>query len=366
MPSSTRNLAIIAAAGSRKTEQIVDAALAATSGRVLITTYTNWNQEQIVRRIEQKAGRVPSHITVMGWFSFLISHCAKPYQQALTKQPLVINGLNFKGQRNRFTKKESLSYFVDRNGDLYRDGVSDFAVSIDKRTNGAVISRLERVFTHIFMDEVQDLVGYDLDLLDLLMASRIQLMLVGDPRQHTFSTNLSRKNSKFQGKGLVDWLKARASRCNIDESTNSYRCCQAICDFADGIYPSLPSTTAVGVSLTGHDGVFQVCASDLRKYIAQYAPITVLRYDKTVDTLGLPAMNIGVVKGSTFDRVVVFPTRPMVQYLLKGHATPLKSPEKLYVAVTRARFSVAFVVTSPLSCSLPICRLEPVALQDAP
>lgn len=364
MPSSARNRAIIAAAGSRKTEQIIDAALATTSGRVLITTYTNWNQEQIIRRIEQKAGRVPRHVTVMGWFSFLISHCAKPYQQALTKQPLVINGLNFKGQRNRFAKKESLSYFVDGNGDLYRDGVSDFAVSVDKRTNGAVISRLERVFTHIFIDEVQDLVGYDLDLLDLLMASRIQLMLVGDPRQHTFSTNVSPKNSKFRGMGIIDWLKARSAKCEIVESTNSYRCCQGICNFADGIYPALPPTTAVNVSITGHDGVFQVCASDLGEYIQQYAPVTVLRYDKTVDTLGFPAANIGVVKGSTFDRVVVFPTKPMLQYLLEGHAAQLKSPEKLYVAVTRARFSAAFVVTSPLSCSLPSYRPKAVPMPD--
>jgi DNA helicase II / ATP-dependent DNA helicase PcrA len=365
MPSSIRNLAIIAAAGSRKTEQVVDAALAATSGRVLITTFTNWNQDQIVRRIEQKAGRVPSHVTVMGWFSFLISHCVKPYQQAITKEPLVVKGLNFKGQRNMYTKKSSPSYFVDREGDLYRDGVSDFAASVNERTNGAVINRLERVFTHIFIDEVQDLVGYDLELLDLLMKSRIQVMLVGDPRQHTFSTNVSRKNSRFRGMGLVDWLKARSGRCQIVESRNSYRCCQAICNFADAIYPTLPSTIAIDVSMTGHDGVFQVCANDLRQYVSRFSPVTILRYDRTYDTLGLPAMNIGVVKGSTFDRIVIFPTKPMMQYLRHGDPSQLKSPEKLYVAVTRARFSAAFVVPDPLPCSVPVYRPETVALQDA-
>ena len=65
---------------------------------------------------------------------------------------------------------------------------------------------------------------------------------------------------------------------------------------------------------------------------------------RSFDTLGLPAMNIGIVKGSTFERVVIFPTRPMKQYLSDGDPSKLKAPESLYVAVTRARYSVAFVV----------------------
>ena len=55
-------------------------------------------------------------------------------------------------------------------------------------------------------------------------------------------------------------------------------------------------------------------------------------------------MNIGVAKGGTHDRIIIFPTKPMLGYLEDGDASKLKSPEKLYVAVTRARFSVAFVV----------------------
>ena len=54
-------------------------------------------------------------------------------------------------------------------------------------------------------------------------------------------------------------------------------------------------------------------------------------------------MNIGVAKGSTFDRVLIFPTNPMRQFLDED-PSKLKAPERLYVAVTRARHSVAFVV----------------------
>lgn len=76
------------------------------------------------------------------------------------REPLVITGLNFKGQRNRFTSKTGIHYFLDGNGAMYRDGVSDFVVELNQKSGGAVVRRLERVYTHVFVDEVQHLVGF--------------------------------------------------------------------------------------------------------------------------------------------------------------------------------------------------------------
>ena len=53
MSSAEDNVAILAAAGSRKTEHIVESALDVTDGCVFRTTYTNENQRQVVSRIEQ-------------------------------------------------------------------------------------------------------------------------------------------------------------------------------------------------------------------------------------------------------------------------------------------------------------------------
>jgi DNA helicase II / ATP-dependent DNA helicase PcrA len=344
MSWNRQNAVILAAAGSRKTECVVEAALAVADGRVLITTYTDENQRHIVRRIEQKVGVVPKHITIMGWFTFLITQCVKPYQRALTGEPFMVRGLNFNGRRNHFTWKTQLRFFLDRNADLYRDGVSDFAVQVNEKTNGAVVERLERVYSHIFIDEVQDLVGYDLDVLDLLLSSRVNLTVVGDPRQHTFATNLSPRNKRYRGAGLVQWFRERDGHCLLETRNYSYRCNQAICDFADMVFPGQPLTESRDVPATGHDGVFTVRANLLPDYVRNHGPATVLRHDKNADTLGLTAMNIGVAKGSTHDRIIIFPTNPMLAYLEDGEASKLKSPEKLYVAVTRARFSVAFVV----------------------
>lgn len=344
MSSVQNNLAILAAAGSRKTEQIVDSALAVQGGMVLITTYTNENQREIVRRIESKVGFLPQHISVMGWFSFLITQCAKPYQSARLGEPLVINGLNFVGVKNRFARKSERRYFLDGNNDLFRDGVSDFVVALNSDSGGAVVRRLESVYSHIFVDEVQDLVGYDLDVLDLLMHSRVSLTLVGDPRQHTLATNVGARNQKYRGVGLKAWFEERSGLCSLEHREISYRCNQAICDFADGVFPEMPRTKSSGVEETGHDGIFYISQARVEEYVREHRNIVILRHDKRVNTQGFHAINIGVSKGSTFDRVLIFPTKPIVSYLKNHDPATLKAPERLYVAVTRARYSVAFVI----------------------
>jgi hypothetical protein len=315
-----------------------------TEGRVLIATYTSENQRQIVRRIEQKAGAVPPNISVVGWFAFLIAQCAKPYQATLVGEPWLLNGLNFKGRRHKFAKKAERRYFVDSNNDMYRDGVSDFVVMLNRRTGGAVVRRLENIYEHLMIDEVQDLVGYDLDVLEMLMKSKIRMTMVGDPRQHTLSTNIGPRNKKYRGPSIINWFGEQASMCDLQHRHISYRCNQPICDFADAIFPDMPRTRSSGVPETGHDGIFYLSPRQVAAYIDAHPNVTILRHDKKADTLKLPSMNIGVSKGSTFDRVMIFPTKPMLEYLKKRDPTRLKAPEKLYVAVTRARFSVAFVV----------------------
>ena len=86
MPSPS-NRAVIAAAGSGKTEYIIGRALEApTFQRVLITTYTTRNCDQIFGRIQTANGCTLPHVSVQGWFSFLINQAARPYQSSVTGQ----------------------------------------------------------------------------------------------------------------------------------------------------------------------------------------------------------------------------------------------------------------------------------------
>jgi DNA helicase-2/ATP-dependent DNA helicase PcrA len=341
MPSPN-NTAVLAVAGASKTQQIIDAALSDGSQRVLITTFTNENLRQIARRIEERAGVIPANIHLLGWYTFLIRDGIRPYQHSVLQEVGLVRGLNFLGKRQMYASKSERRYFIDTNSDVFRDGLADFVCIADAASHGAVINRLEGLYDHIYIDEVQDLVAYDLDVLDLLFQSGVAVTIVGDPRQHTLSTSTAAKNKKYRGSGFAEWLDKRADVCVRVDRVDSVRCNQAICDFASQLFPDLPALRAVGTTTTGHDGVFHVPPMDVLQYYEEHRP-TVLRNSKTTDTHGLPAMNIGVSKGSTFDRVLIFPTKPMRAYLDSGDASKLKAPERLYVAVTRARHSVAFV-----------------------
>lgn len=105
----------------------------------------------------------------------------------------------------------------------------------------------------------------------------------------------------------------------------------------------MAKTTSSNGELTGHDGVFMITRGDVPAYIAQYKPV-ILRHQRTIDTFGPADHQHWVAKGSTYDRVLIFPTKPMLEYLKTKDLAKLPSRHRLYVAVTRARFSVAFVV----------------------
>jgi hypothetical protein len=344
MPSPN-NRVVIAAAGSRKTQLLIEAALAAPANRrVLITTYTRYNCDQIRRRLQEVNGFVAPNVSVMPWFTFLMNQAARPYQSGLTGRIDYAKSLNFEGRHPiGIPRSKPLQYYFDGNANFYRDGVAEFAFRADQATGGRVIRRLELLYHDVYIDELQDMVGYDLEFLDLLFASKIYVTAVGDPRQYTYSTNRSSKNKKFRGHAMVDWLHGRSELCAIETRAESWRCNQEICDWADALYPELPATSSRNEERTGHDGVFRVAHKDVLLYVKKYRP-TILRWNRAANTLGLPAMNIGVSKGGTYDRVLIFPTQPMLQYLQSGDPAGLKAPEHLYVAVTRARHSVAFVV----------------------
>jgi hypothetical protein len=344
MPSPD-NRAVIAAAGSRKTQLVIDAALAAPiKRRVLITTYTRYNCDQIRRRLHAVNGCIPPNVSIMPWFTFLMNQAARPYQSALTGRIDYAKSLNFEGKhRIGIPKSKPLQYYFDGNANFYRDGVAEFAFRANWATGGRVVRRLELLYHEVYIDEMQDLAGYDLELLDLLFGSKIQITAVGDPRQHTYSTNRSSKNKQYRGYAMVDWLRQRSGVCAIETRRESWRCNQEICDWADALYPELPATSSRNQDRTGHDGVFRLSRDDVLLYVEKYRP-TILRWNRSFDTLGLSAMNIGVSKGSTYDRVLIFPTQPMLQYMKSGDPAGLRAPEHLYVAVTRARHSVAFIV----------------------
>lgn len=346
MPS-IKNKVIVACAGSGKTTYIVDEALKLRNKRILLTTYTVENLDQIKAYFIEKKGCVPSNVSIQTWFSFLFQDGARPYQNYMTDRGRV-QSINFlePGKALRYVPETEDSHYLTEKNYLYKDKVSKFTCKCDEKSNGLVIRRLAKIYDYIFIDELQDFAGWDLNLLEELFKSGIVIIAVGDPRQATFSTNNSSKNNQYRKSDVYLWLKKREKTKNIiiEEKADCYRCNQQICNFSDDLFPDLSKTKSMNNFVTGHDGIYWMEQGNVNEYISKYKP-TVLRFSKATKTMDLSAINIGLSKGRTYDRVLIFATNPMQKYLETADLTKAGDKIKLYIAVTRARYSAAFVVS---------------------
>ncbi len=341
MPSH-KNKIIIACAGAGKTTFLVEEALKLQSKNVLITTFTNENLEQIKSYFTQRIGYVPSNVTVMSWFSFLLQDGVRPYQNYLIDDSR-IHSIYFEEGRPIYRKKTN---YITPSGLIYSTKTAEFVYECNKLCNGRIIERLEKIYDYLFIDEMQDLAGYDLDFVLQLFRSKINIIAVGDPRQATFSTNASQKNSQYRKQNIVEWANIQENDgiVKIEEHNQSYRCNQAICDYASALFPQMRKTISKNNTQTGHDGIFFIPPDDVKNYVSRYHPI-ILRHSKKTDTFGLPAINIGASKGRTYDRILLFPTKRWVSYFESHDTSKAGDIIKLYIAITRAKYSVAIVRT---------------------
>lgn len=365
MQSQKKNKLIISAAGSGKTTFIVREALR-QKGNVLITTYTEANEEEIKRKILKENKCIPANITIQTWFSFLIQHGVKPYQGSVYEKDIrglvfvnEASGIKFttaKGIRIPYAEdKEFEKHYFTTSQKVYSDKLSKLVVRCNEKSNGEVFHRISRIYSHIYVDEVQDLAGYDLDILVSLFANSASITLVGDPRQVTYLTHIEKKYSNYRNGKIEDFIldKCKKHNVEIDKDTLkvSHRNNKELCDFSSRLYPSLPVTqpcccSECRGSTSNHNGVFIVRTEDVQKYKMTYQPIE-LRYKEA----SLNEWNIGKAKGLGFERVLVHPPSTFLKYLKTGELIKEAKGKKLeafdipkfYVALTRAQFSVAIV-----------------------
>ena len=254
---------------------------------------------------------------------------------------MFVNKQSARGVAEVDTKRH---YFA--NGELiYSDKIAKFVVKCEEKSAHSITARLGQIYTDIFIDEFQDLAGWDLELIKLFLQSGIRITLVGDPRQHIYSTNPSQKNRQYLGIDVVGLIEEwnKDGLCRIEPPmSGTYRCNQAICDFANGLWPEMDAMHPLVSVTADHAGVFLVAENTVEQYVQRLSP-QVLRYSKSARSYGCQALNFGIAKGLEFERVLIVPTIPIKKYLETGDLRHLTtSKDKLHVAVTRARHSVAF------------------------
>ena len=195
--SSTNNV-IISAAGGGKTTRIVTRSLASSAERSVLLTYTNNNVGELENRFYQLNSALPAYAEIWSWYKFLLREMARPYQKNLINGR--IDGIFWvEGRSDTFADATKIDrYYFHDSKRIYSDKLARFVYECDRASGGAVIERLERRFDQLYIDEIQDMAGWDIEVIELLLKSKIRVMLVGDHRQATFRTNNAGKEQRLQ------------------------------------------------------------------------------------------------------------------------------------------------------------------------
>lgn len=352
------NTLLISAAGSGKTTFLIKKALECKN-TVLITTYTEENEKEIRKKfLDLNNGIIPGNIVIKTWFSLLIEHGAKPYQGTLTNKNITglllvegQSGLKYKTSKYPvyYKKEEVDNYYFSENYSIYSDKLAEFVIECNKESKGLVIQRFSRIFGNIFIDEIQDMAGYDLEIIKLLFSTSSVVKIVGDPRQVTYYTHFSKKYSKYKNGQIINFVEKECKKniCEIDAKTlnGSWRNNEAICKFSSSLFTEYGVTQSLQMVVTGHDGIFLVREKDMDSYLEKYNPMQ-LRYDRKNKKINpkYRVKNFGESKGATYDRVVIYPTKAIIDFILLGKPiSDFGTKCKFYVALTRAKYSVAIV-----------------------
>lgn len=346
----------LAVAGSRKTQSIVEHCASVSRERhVLVLTYTQANQEELISRLKQYAGD-HHHVEVMGWFTFLLRHFARPFLPFKFAGKRVL-GFNFDGRPHRMSS--GIGRFLDSNGAAYGCELGRLAHELVAQSKGALLKRLECIYDEILIDEVQDLSAHDWEIIDVLLDSSVDIRMVGDIRQSVLATNpRSSKNAKYSYAGSVKWARERQAKglLEIVESVTTWRCHPVVAKFSDRIFdPSwkFPETQSENRTVTDHDGVFLVSTKHVTEYVRHFQPQCLRHSVNSGKAFDLDYLNFKVSKGMTYERVLIVPTAPIAKFIASGAYLEANSASSFYVAVTRAEQSVAIVLDKAGSSSLP-------------
>jgi len=364
------NKLVLASAGAGKSQMIVKEALQfidKPKNKILILTYTENNQKELLDKICKEKKYLPSNIYIKGWFSFLLEDLIRPYQRCIFENrisgvffnqsdPHKNNGSSIYGRAEKINNKYNKSHYLTKNKDrVHTAYISKLASRINMESKGKPIARIDEIYDSILIDEVQDLVGWDFDLIDKLSKLKaLSVICVGDFRQTIYTTHIGTKQPKTNTQKLEKFkdLGYKIKNLNI-----SWRCIQPICEFADkvhlneGIYSKTNSNIiTIPNEYKAHNGMFCVSSLNAEEYLKTFKPV-ILRVTKNTQKelcKGFTTVNFGASKGLGFNRVFIIPTTKQKKFLLGKHNVfendkTEKAKSSLYVAVTRAKYSVAFL-----------------------
>lgn len=338
------NKVFVSCAGSGKTTYIVNKAMELSKEKkILITTFTDNNTLEIVKKFYQIYGYKPSNVDVLPWFTFQLKHLIRPYQLPFIddriEKVIMVPGksLTYRGNNDKENYVKDNQIFSDKIALLAYKTLSETLHTF---------TRLQRIYDYIFIDEFQDMEGYDLNIIHYLSKHNMNIDIVCDPRQHTFSTHFDSKNHKYSCAPLK-YIQEQCSDCfEIDEKTlnGSYRCPKNTIKYASTIFPELPQSDSLKKFENG-DGIYFIKESLIDVFLRKNNNVLQLRNSvSTVVNGAFEVTTFGKSKGLTRENTLIYPTKTMLKAILKNDFSDFKSKSDLYVALTRAEHKTGIIV----------------------
>lgn len=322
----------LAVAGSGKTSYLVNNLNEVD--KTLIITYTHNNHASILERVEERFNKVPDNIEVQTFFTFLYSFCFSPF----LLEEIDAKGIywDFPPNHTRFFPRDDdddLRFYRSKEKLLYHNRISKLLLT--KKVTKRIINRLEKYYSKLYIDEVQDIGGHDFNLIMNLMKAEIEIKLVGDFFQHTYSTSYDGNINKTLHDDLKTFIK-KFEKKNIkvvtDDLNKSWRCAPKICQFIK---------ENLGIEIYSHtDKKFDMVYLEEKEQIQKIFDdndIIKLFYQKS-DSYKCYAKNWGDCKGENHHNdVCVVLNKKATSYFKKNklYKLPSRSRNKLYVACSR-------------------------------
>jgi len=248
----------------------------------------------------------------------------------------------------KYVKKDASGHYFDENGYLYCARLSELVLQVTTKNKDfirRIVSRLNKFFDHLFIDEFQDYRNYDYELILAIAKLAHNTTLVGDYYQHSV---LGRNNS---GKPFVSNKKAvsyddfcanmRKEKLEIDESSLccSRRCSLNVCTFINkklGI-PIISADLHQGdIKLVKREEVIGLLKDDSVKKLVWSGS----------NSYPFNSINWSKSKGNTYSRVCIILTKKLDELCNESFSLSKQAQvtiNKLYVALTRSSGDVFLV-----------------------
>jgi len=347
---------VFAVAGSGKTTRLINEL--DLEKRVLLITYTENNCAEIRRRVIVKFGYLPENITVSTYFTFLNSFCYRP----LLLNEMKTKGICFErpGVHTSLMALTNPARYVTPGRRVYHARMAKLLAV--KGCINELQRRIARYYDKIFVDEVQDFGGHDFNFLKQIVAANVEVLLVGDFFQHTYSTSVDGAVNK----GIHDSFdrfkrELRDAGLLVDTTSllESHRCSSSVCEFIRKhigveIHPAVDRATTVSIVRDAELAAQLYARSD-----------TVKLFFKEQEKYSCQSQTWGASKGQDhYQDVCVVMTAVAWKKYEEGGLAGLAalSRNKLYVACSRARGDLYLMPESLLKKFKAVAEVRHVAI----